>query len=186
MKKFAFRRTPFYFLRHGETDHNVHRIYDDLTEVHLNENGKKQALQVQQIARSIPISTVCSSPLERVQQTKKIVLENRAFHDVILDEFRECASSLWKLFLASETRKLTAEEWASIHDFIYRVKDGLEKTLRHNAPILLIAHGGTYWALAHLLQLQGDRKIGNCVLTSITPIEQERWRAEPILRELNV
>lgn len=181
--KFAFRRTPFYFLRHGETDHNVHKIYDDFTEIHLNENGEKQALQVQRIFRSLPIATVCSSPLLRVQQTKNIVLENKRVHDVILDEFRECPSSLWRLFLAAETRELTIEEWALINEFIHQVKDGLEKALQYNAPMLLVAHGGTYWALAHLLQLQGNRKIGNCILTYISPEESEIWRAEPILME---
>ncbi len=181
--KFAFRRIPFYFLRHGETDHNVHKIYDDFTEIHLNENGKKQALQVQQTLQSIPLTTVCSSPLLRVQQTKRIVLGNRPIHDVVLDEFRECSSSLWRLFLASETRELTIEEWTLINEFTHRIKNGLEKALQHNDPILLVAHGGTYWALAHLLQLQGNRKIGNCVLTYISPEEPEIWRAKPILME---
>lgn len=179
--KFAFHRTPFYFLRHGETDHNAHKIYDDFTEIHLNENGKKQALQVQQIFHSLPVATVCSSPLLRVQQTKSIVLANKLVHDVVLDEFRECPSNLWRLFLAAETRELTIKEWALINEFTRRVKTGLEKTLQYNAPVLLIAHGGTYWALAHLLQLQGNRKIGNCIPMYIFPEELEIWKAEPIL-----
>ncbi|MEK7340169.1 MAG: histidine phosphatase family protein [Candidatus Rhabdochlamydia sp.] len=181
--KFTFRRTPFYFLRHGETDHNVHGIYDDFTEIHLNENGKKQALEIHKIFRSIPIITVCSSPLLRVQQTKNIVLENKSVQDIILDELRECPSALWRLFLAAEIRELTIGEWDLINEFTYRVKNGLEKALEYNAPILLIAHGGTYWALAHLLHLQGDPKIGNCVLTHIIPEGSKTWRAEPILME---
>lgn len=75
------------------------------------------------------------------------------------------------------------EEWALINEFTHRIKDGLEKALQYNTPILLVAHGGTYWALAHLLQLQGNRKTGNCVLTYISPAESEIWRAEPILME---
>lgn len=181
--EFAFRRVPFYFLRHGETDHNVHKIYDDFTEIHLNENGKNQALRVQRTFRSIPVATICSSPLLRVQQTKNIVLENRPVHDVILEELRECPGALWRLFLAAETRELTLEEWALINEFTQRVKNGLEKALEYNTPILLVAHGGTYWALAHLLQLQGDRKIGNSILTYITPQEPGIWSAEPILME---
>lgn len=181
--KFTFHKIPFYFLRHGETNHNVHNIYDDLVDVHLNEKGQKQAFEVQQIFNSIPITTVCSSPLLRVQQTKNIVLEGRVARNVILDEFRECSSNLWRLFLASETRLLTLDEWAIINKFIYRVKDGLEKALQNDGPILIVAHGGTYWALAHLLQLEGDRKIGNCILTYIFPQESELWRAEPILME---
>lgn len=181
--KFAFCKTPFYFLRHGETDHNVHKVYDDLTEIHLNENGEKQARQVQKILHSVPLATVCSSPLLRAQQTKNIVLENKLVHDVVLDEFCECPSSLWRLFLAAETRELTIGEWTLINEFTHRVKNGLERALKHRAPMLIIAHGGTYWALAHLLQLQDDRKIGNCVLTYISPEGSEVWKAEPILME---
>jgi probable phosphoglycerate mutase len=178
----ALRRVPFYFLRHAETDHNVHKIYDDFAEVHLNEKGKKQALQIQNLFRSLPIKTVCSSPLLRVQQTKNIVLENRQVRDIVLDEFSECPGSLWRLFLAAEERTLKTEEWALINEFTHRVKNGLEKALTYDSPMLLVAHGGTYWALAHLLQLQGDRKIGNCILTYISPQESEAWKAEPILR----
>jgi probable phosphoglycerate mutase len=181
--KFAFRRVPFYFLRHGETDHNVHKVYDDFAEVHLNENGRRQARQVQRILRSLHIATVCCSPLLRAQQTKHIVLENKDILDVTLDELRECPGSLWRLFLASETRKLTLEEWQIINEFIERVKNGLEKVLTHRSPILLIGHGGIYWALAHLLQIQGERKIGNCVLTYISPEGSENWKAEPIIAE---
>ncbi len=174
-------KTPFYFLRHAETDHNLYKIYDEFTEkIQLNENGKKQALQVQRIFSSISIATVCSSPLLRVQQTKEIILENKPVEDIILDEFCECSSSLWQLFLAAETGALPSEEWAPIHEFTQRVKTGLEKALQYTSPMLLVAHGGTYWALAHLLDIQGDRKIGNCDLRYIIPDTSGIWKAEPI------
>lgn len=179
--KSTFCRIPFYFLRHGETDHNVRKIYDDCTETHLNENGKQQAIQVERILRSLPIVTVCSSPLLRAQQTKNIVVGNKPVDDVVIDEFRECPSSLWRLFLAAETRELAMEERALIHAFTNQVKSGLEKALQYNTPILLVAHGGTYWALTHLLELEGNRKIRNCELTYIFPEGSENWKAGPIV-----
>lgn len=180
--KFTFPKTPFYFLRHAETDHNVNKIYDDFSEVHLNENGKKQALEVQRVFHSTPITTVCSSPLLRVQQTKAIVLGNKLVKNhIVLNDFRECSGALWRLFLTAETRDLSPQEWIPINEFTNRVKAGLEKVLQFDEPILLIAHGGTYWALAHLLQLEGDPKIGNCFPMYITPEKSGAWKAQPLL-----
>jgi probable phosphoglycerate mutase len=179
-----FRQIPFYFLRHGETDHNVNKIYDDFAEVHLNENGKRQAYEVQNTFRTTPIATVCSSPLLRVQQTQAIVLENKIVqNNVILDDLKECPGALWHLFLAAENRELKSNEWNLINQFLDRVRNGLMQALEYDGPTLLIAHGGTYWALSHLLQIKGDPKINNCVPMYITPGISGTWEAQPILME---
>ncbi|PWU14528.1 MAG: hypothetical protein C5B45_04235 [Chlamydiae bacterium] len=175
---FFIRKAPFYFLRHAQTDHNVHRIYDDKNEIEINQNGVQQAIKLQQTIASLPIATVCSSPLRRVQQTKEIVLKNKVFRDVVLEDLRECPSALWRLFLASESRPLTNQEWELIQIFINRIEQGLNQALQQDDPLLLIAHGGTYWALSHLLRLEGDRKIDNCVLVKICPDQQETWKAK--------
>ena len=128
--KYPFPQIPFYFLRHGETDHNVNKIYDDFAEVHLNETGKRQAYDVQNLFQTTQISTVCSSPLLRVQQTKAIVFENKIIqNNVILDDFKECPGALWHLFLAFENRELETHEWELIDEFLNRVRNGLIKAL---------------------------------------------------------
>lgn len=174
----SIRKAPFYFLRHAQTDHNVHRIYDDENEIEINQTGVQQAIKLQQAIASLSIATVCSSPLRRVQQTKEIVLKNKAFRDVILEDLRECPSALWHLFLTSESRPLTNQEWELIQTFINRIEQGINQAFQHEDPLLLIAHGGTYWALSHLLRLEGNRKIDNCVLVKICPDRQETWKAE--------
>lgn len=175
-----FEAIPFYFLRHGQTDHNVNQVYDDHTEIPLNLKGERQALDIQNILDHLPIATICSSPLLRVQQTKSILLGEKQVNDIVLDELRECPGNLWRMFLALEERALTEEEWRDIHTFIDRVKKGLEKAFSYPSPLLLIAHGGTYWALTHLLQIEGDRKIDNCILTYITPKETGGWYSQPV------
>lgn len=182
--KLPFRQIPFYFLRHGETDHNVNKVYDDFAEVHLNENGKRQAYEVQKVFRNTPILTVCSSPLLRVQQTQAIVLENKIVkNNVILDDFQECPGALWQLFLAAENRELKASEWMLINEFLNRIRNGIIKALKYDGPTLVIAHGGTYWALAHLLQIKGDPKIKNCIPMYIKPGVLGTWEAQPVLME---
>lgn len=176
-----FKPTPFYFLRHGQTDHNVNRVYDDHAEIQLNIEGERQAREIQKILPKLNIATVCSSPLLRVQQTKSISLEKRQVNDVVLDELKECPGNLWRMFLAHEERFLTEEEWLHIHTFIDQVKKGLEKAFAYPSPLLLIAHGGTYWALTHLLEIEGNRKIDNCILTYITPKESGGWQSQPVI-----
>ncbi|MGB7127766.1 MAG: histidine phosphatase family protein [Candidatus Rhabdochlamydia sp.] len=176
--KIPIRKTPFYFLRHAQTDHSIYQLYDDPDEVQLNEKGIKQALEIQSILAHLPITTVCSSPLLRVQQTKEIALKNKIFKDIILEDLRECPSMLWDLFYASELRSLTIEEWELVQEFIYRVERGLKQAFQQEDPLLLIAHGGTYWALYHLLQLEGNQKINNCILVEFFLDQQNTWKTK--------
>ena len=178
--KFFVRKAPFYFLRHAQTDHNVHSIYDDENEIELNQKGIQQALELQQVIANLPITTVCSSPLRRAQQTKEIVLKGKMFKDIVLEDLRECPSALWRLFLASELRSLTPQEWELIQVFINRIEEGLNQAFQHDDPLLLIAHGGTYWALSHLLKLEGDRKVDNCMLVEISSQQKDIWKTKLI------
>ena len=171
-----YSKTSFYFLRHAQTDYNVHNIYNDEHEVELNQVGVEQSLKIQKKMDSLSIATVCSSPMLRVQQTKKIVLKNKIVQDVVSDHFRECQSTLWRLFIASESRVLTHQEWELIQTFINQVEIGLQHAFLYEDPLLIIAHGGTYWALSHLLQLEGSRKIDNCVLVEIYTDPNGFWK----------
>ncbi|MEK7340030.1 MAG: hypothetical protein AABZ92_04880, partial [Verrucomicrobiota bacterium] len=91
---------------------------------------------------------------------------------------RECPSMLWDLFYASELRSLTIEEWELVQEFIYRVERGLKQAFQQEDPLLLIAHGGTYWALYHLLQLEGNQKINNCILVEFFLDQQNTWKTK--------
>lgn len=176
------KKKPFYFLRHGETNHNRYQIYDDTTEIGLNNIGIKQALSVQKIVDSLDISTVCSSPLLRAQQTKDIILSNKNYYlHVIIDELTECPSALWRLFLESEIRSLKIHELFFIETFVKRVERGLDKALQYQHPLLIVSHGGVFWALAHFLDLKMERKIGNCVLVKIFPNLDSSWSIDRIM-----
>lgn len=85
---------------------------------------------------------------------------------------------LWRLFLASEVRSLTLQEWELVQAFIDRIEQGLIQAFRHDGPLLLIAHGGTYWAISHLLKLERNRKLDNCILTEITLNKEDFWKTK--------
>lgn len=180
---FSLVKLPFYFLRHGQTNHNLSsHLYNENTEIGLNEKGISQALGIQTILSRIPISTVCCSPLFRAQQTKEIVLKNKKYKSLDLEDFRECSSDLWRLFLLSEKRSLTEQEFSLVQKFVNQVENGLKHAFQQEQPLLLIAHGGTYWALSQLLQLEGNRKIDNCLLVEISPT-QDGWKTKYIFQE---
>ena len=59
----------FYFVRHRQTDHNLLDGIDkeDHPEnISLNDIGKKQAEFIEPFIASLPIQTICSSPLRLV------------------------------------------------------------------------------------------------------------------------
>lgn len=171
----------FYFIRHGETDHNVHQVYDDFTEVPLNENGKNQAENASKLLEKISLKTICSSPHLRAKETTKILLKKRNVPIFIFDELKECPGDLWRIFLASEKRDLAKNEWQQIQIFLKRVEVAMTKVLECPSPQLIVAHGGIYWALAHLLNIPGSRKIGNCKPLLISSIRENEAKAELII-----
>ncbi len=57
-------------IRHGENDYTkTHKLAGHLPGVHLNEHGQKQAQDLADALREVPIKAIYSSPLERAQET---------------------------------------------------------------------------------------------------------------------
>ena len=59
--------------RHGETDWNISGILQGWIDVPLNENGRRQALELAQTLAGCGFSMVCTSPLRRSAETAEIV-----------------------------------------------------------------------------------------------------------------
>ncbi|MBI3161679.1 MAG: histidine phosphatase family protein [Chloroflexi bacterium] len=57
-------------IRHGENDYTkTHKLAGHLPGVHLNERGQKQAQDLANALKDVPIKAIYSSPLERAQET---------------------------------------------------------------------------------------------------------------------
>ncbi len=50
-----------------------------------------------------------------------------------------------------------------VQSFIERVKRELNFALKQNGPVLIVAYGGVYWAICHLMSINGEWAIGNCI-----------------------
>jgi broad specificity phosphatase PhoE len=63
-------------IRHGENDYTrKHKLAGHLPDVHLNERGQKQAHDLAQTLKQVPLKAVYSSPLERAMETAAPIAE---------------------------------------------------------------------------------------------------------------
>ena len=74
------------FLRHAQAENNANRILAGRTEgVHLTKAGIEQAESIAKYLKSLDISSIYSSPIERASHTAEIVAKNNSL-DYELDD----------------------------------------------------------------------------------------------------
>lgn len=61
-----------YFVRHGEGEHNVNKLYS-IPDFNLTEKGIKQAESLAERLINFPIELILSSPYQRTKQTSEII-----------------------------------------------------------------------------------------------------------------
>ena len=63
-------------IRHGENDYTKkHKLAGHLPNVHLNERGQKQAQELADALKDVPLKAIYSSPLERAMETATSIAE---------------------------------------------------------------------------------------------------------------
>ncbi|MGH6924795.1 MAG: histidine phosphatase family protein [Propylenella sp.] len=163
------RRTPFVFIRHGETDWNRALRFQGQRDVPLNEHGRRQAARNGRAVSGILAAAdwrLVASPLRRSIETMRIALEaagqrGRSFAtDPVLMEVRY---GDWEGLTLDEigsrhpgaAQAREADKWGYIPPngesyamLARRVAEWL-KTL--DAPTFVVAHGGVLRTLLHLL-----------------------------------
>jgi probable phosphomutase (TIGR03848 family) len=61
--------TTFYFVRHGLTSHTGHRLTGWMPDVHLTDEGRRQAEAAAQRLAGVPLKAVYTSPIDRTMET---------------------------------------------------------------------------------------------------------------------
>lgn len=160
--------TPFYYLRHGETDWNKAGLAQGMTDVPLNARGVAQAEAARPALLGLDVKTVCCSPLSRARGTAEIVCRDIAAQIVVIDDLAECCwgagegqpKGRWFTDWLNGFDPPGAESYAA---FMTRALAGLNAALRHPGPVLIVGHGGVYWAVQQHGRLDADGDIPNCV-----------------------
>ena len=183
-----FRRTSFYFLRHGQTDWNADRLCQGQTEVPLNATGIQQAHSAKARLQAISIATVCCSPLGRARQTADIVNTSRERPLVIIDELKEMSfgdvegKSLGARSYDELMRSAVQSGGEAFDDFTVRALRGLDAALSHPGPVLIVAHGGILHAFQSCMRMVQEGVLINAVPMLIEPHDGDdrAWSARPV------
>jgi probable phosphoglycerate mutase len=161
--------SPFWFLRHGQTDWNKeHRIMGQ-TDIPLNQTGIDQAQKAAQLLKDKNFKTIISSPLKRTLQTAEIVAAEHDTPIIIMDQFKEAGWGTLEGTLKDSSgawfynwkQGIPVEGAEFFVDYIQRVRNGLQQALVYPSPILIVSHGGVYWVMQEILKLANE-DISNC------------------------
>lgn len=185
--------TPFYFVRHGNTDWNKENRMMGQIDIPLNQIGIGQANALAEKLAHLDISHIFSSPLKRAIQTSEIIAKPDNIPTTIIEELKNVFAGPmegkdrgdatwlknWKMGADIEG----AESWS---EFISRVGIGLKKALSHAAdkkPILIVGHGSTYDGLLYILNVQTfDTDAKNCGVYFFSPLDlaSNEWESKCI------
>ena len=171
-------KKEFYFVRHGQTDHNVMEGKDKgdhPADIPLNAVGRNQALLIEPTIALLPVQTICASPLKRVQETKEIAAARLELPHYNIENLGECSAAIWKE-MSVHGMYAPLPENGEARLFIDRVRDGLNHALSLPGPCLIVAHGGVHWATCCLMGLKDHNwSANNCDIVHFSLSEKGNW-----------
>ena len=159
---YGIPRTPFYFIRHGQTNWNL-KIFNKrgTNDEFLNATGVHQVQQAAQKLKDKNIKLIIASPYWRTRQTAAIIAQTIHKPVIIMPAFMERSKDL------SETKKSLTE----------RIARGLKQALQYPEPILVVGHGGTGKAIQKTLYLH-KYYFSNAQAALFSPLQEhaEKWK----------
>lgn len=174
----------FYFVRHGQTDHNIlqgKQNENHPEDIPLNDTGRNQAKAIEPTISSLPIQTICASPLKRAQETKGIITSKFQVPHHAIHDLSECSTAIWKEMARLGMYSSLPEE-GPVRQFMDRVRNGIDQALVLPGPSLVVAHGGVHWAICCLMGIeQHEWAIGNCIPVHFLVDENGKWIAKKLV-----
>jgi broad specificity phosphatase PhoE len=155
--------------RHGETEWNVHGRWQGHTDIPLNDRGRAQARELAAVLRPHGLAGAVSSDLSRARETAEIVASALgfalAYQDAGLRERgfgifegltrEQCEQQHPAAWQAWQKDRLTPAGAETKEALAARVVTAAERVARqvatHDAPALLVTHGGALRALVEVI-----------------------------------
>lgn len=175
--------TPFYFLRHGETDWNLARKMMGVADIPLNATGRAQAESARRQTADLGLKSIVASPLSRAWETAEIVSRGLGLALAPMVDLREV--DVGPLQGTSDRgwmdRWYAGEAQAGVepfNEFCQRIARGLTLALELAQPALIVSHGGVFRAMEKVIGLSTGSDIPNATLARVDPPPAERgsWR----------
>jgi probable phosphoglycerate mutase len=176
--------TPFWFLRHGETDYNAKGLSQGALDISLNETGRAQAAAAAPLLAGRGILAIISSPMIRTRETTAIVNETLklpvtfepALREVIFGGMEGKPLSPW--FADWMEGIFTPDGAESFSQLSTRVEAALTRILALPGPVLIVAHGGVFRAVRGILGLAKEGLTPNAQPLYCEPGPQG-WQVTP-------
>lgn len=178
---------PFYFLRHGQTDWNLAQRIRGRQDIPLNDTGRRQAQEVVPALRHLGIASISCSPLLRARESASIIADMLNLPITIIDDLQEanwgvCEGRPKDTWFTRWREGVTPEGAETYPLFLQRALRGVNTALTGTGPQLIVAHGGTYWAVEQQTRITLDDDIPNCSPLAHSPPTEQRpyWFVEAI------
>ena len=146
--------TPFWFLRHGETDWNAQGLSQGTTDIPLNAVGQGQARRAAAtFAAGIQVTTIVASPLVRARVTAEAVAAalqlplsiDPGLREVEFGEQEgEPMGDWYDDWVAGHYTPKGAESFAQLYE---RAVAAVNRATVLPGPVLVVAHGALFRAL---------------------------------------
>ena len=169
MDELAIAQTPFWYLRHGETDWNRQGLSQGSNDIPLNELGLSQAREAAERLRDRGITSIVASPLSRARVTAEIVGEVLGLEVTLEPDLREVSwgvhegKPLAEWFHTWISGHATPEGAESFAELRRRAVAGLNRAMAKPPAVLIVAHGGVFRAIRHAMKLEITGRTRNCV-----------------------
>ena len=174
----------FLFLRHGQTDGNLRRVFQN-GEIPLNAQGLSQADRAAAALEALPPGRILASPMRRAAQTAEAAARVTGAPLAFDDRLKE----RWFGDLVGTSS--VDLDWGfdpphgePLADFVQRVRHLAAEQLQATEPgrpPLLVAHGGVFYVLAFALGV----RVEQAFVENATPLRFVRpagdgWRIEAL------
>lgn len=171
----------FYFLRHGQTPRNALRIFQSYDEP-LSELGEQQAAAAATALAGEPIRRIVCSDARRALHTAQTVAATLGLEPQLRQPLRERHfGALVGTSSADIDWDCSPEGGETLAQFVDRKRRALQEALSAEGPVLIVAHGGSLYVLAALLNVPVEMSI----LANAHPLhftrQAQRWQARSLV-----
>lgn len=169
-------KKEFYFVRHGQTDHNKQAAKTDHEDISLNQTGVEQARSLSPLIHGLSLGTICCSPMKRAKETKELLAPH--FLSLEIADLGECTARIWHE-MVSLGPQAHFQGSAIVKSFFEQVKRGVNRALENEGPVLIVAHGGVYWVLCSWMEIEEHSwLIDNCQPVHFSWSDSGKWKAK--------
>ncbi len=180
------QRTPFWFMRHGETDWNRDGLIQGSTDVPLNAAGRAQAAAAAQVLTGRGITAIWSSPLQRARETASVLAGALGLAVRVEPGLREAAFGtqegqvMGEWFTEWAAGRTGPEGGESFADLRTRAVAAMNLVLAGGGLPLVVAHGGFFRAVRQAMGFSAAVRTPNGEPVLCAPVLRAAVRHAPM------